>query len=358
MDFAYRFPAVKGRQASRDYYVAMLPLRVLPKIFSLDEDCVQPEYRAQRRLNEQRIPEISSYILDNPDTYVFSALAASIDGDIEFVGGDSNGLGILEVSLDAAFLINDGQHRTAALLEALKESPHLGDETISVVFYEDAGLERSQQIFTDLNKHAVRTSNSISELYDYRDGLAVATRAAIAEVPFLNTYTNKEKDNLGKLSASLFTLNMFYKANKRILGRGAADEAFSAYITSFWKSVCEHMRPWTELENGHVGKLELKEETISTQAVLIQALGRVGHSMRQGNYPLSRLDRLELVNWSRSAPCWKLRTISDKGRIITSETGICLTANVIKSALGIDLLEDEKTREEELVRELTKAGAH
>ena len=39
-------------------------------------------------------------------------------------------------------------------------------------FYGDKGLERSQQIFTDLNKHAVKTSNSIAELYDSRDDLA------------------------------------------------------------------------------------------------------------------------------------------------------------------------------------------
>ena len=71
---------------------------------------------------------------------------------------------------------------------------HLGMKTISVVFFEDKGLERSQQIFTDLNKHAVKTSNSIAELYDSRDDLAVITREVISKVPFINTYTDKEKD--------------------------------------------------------------------------------------------------------------------------------------------------------------------
>ena len=37
------------------------------------------------------------------------------------------------------------------------------------------GLKRSQQMFTDLNKHAVKTSNSLSELYDSTDKIAAVT---------------------------------------------------------------------------------------------------------------------------------------------------------------------------------------
>ncbi len=87
--------------------------------------------------------------------------------------------------MDARFLINDGQHRKAAILDAINEEPDLGNETISVVLYEDLGLSRSQQIFTDLNKHAVKTSNSIAELYDSRDDIAVITRSVVSKVPFL-----------------------------------------------------------------------------------------------------------------------------------------------------------------------------
>ena len=91
------------------------------------------------------------------------------------------------------------------------------NETISVVLFEDQGLARSQQMFTDLNKHAVKTSNSIAELYDSRDQLAVVTRNVISKIKFFNAYTDKEKDILGKYSSNLFTLSTFYNANKRII---------------------------------------------------------------------------------------------------------------------------------------------
>ena len=77
MDFVYRFPVVRGVQAGAEYYIAMVPLKMLEKLFPSDEEYVLPEYRAQRRLNSARIPIISKYILDNRDSYVFSALAAS-----------------------------------------------------------------------------------------------------------------------------------------------------------------------------------------------------------------------------------------------------------------------------------------
>ena len=67
MDFVYRFPVVKGIQAKREYYIGMVPLKMIPRLFPSDDDYVLPEYRAQRRLNATRIPVISKYILDNRD---------------------------------------------------------------------------------------------------------------------------------------------------------------------------------------------------------------------------------------------------------------------------------------------------
>ena len=74
----YQFPAVKGCQAGKDYYICMVPLGLMSKIFVTDSSDVPAEYRAQRKLNEARIPEICGYILSNRDSYVFSALAASL----------------------------------------------------------------------------------------------------------------------------------------------------------------------------------------------------------------------------------------------------------------------------------------
>lgn len=164
--YEYVFTALKGIQAGKEYFVVMCPLKLIPKIFLFSEDILPPELRAQRVLNKARIPEIANYIIDNSKEYVFSSITASIDSDIMFKKINSDGkhlndVGYLHIPMDASFLINDGQHRRAAIDEALKLNPNLGDETISVVFFVDKGLKKSQQMFSDLNKHAIRPTRSI-----------------------------------------------------------------------------------------------------------------------------------------------------------------------------------------------------
>lgn len=349
MNFCYKFPVVKGIQANREYYIAMVPLKMLKRLFPEDNEFVLPEYRAQRRVNEARVPTIAKYILDNTDTYVFSALAASIDGEFHFVPFGDDGLGTLEISMDAKFLINDGQHRKAAIERALLEKPELGNETISIVFYKDLGLKYSQQIFTDLNKHAVKTSNSISELYDLRDELAVVTRKTVENVRFFKEYVDKEKDILGKFSSALFTLNTIYTANKRILSKNKCGKEFEKFCIRYWNCVSENMLPWKELQNKEISKKELREQYLAVQSVIIQAFGKLGSYFYKKNENMMEATMKELqgINWSRSAECWYLRVIKENGRMINSEKAISLAVNMLKLLLGIDLSEHEKSIEAE-----------
>lgn len=350
MNFAYKFAAVRGMQANRVYYIAMVPLKMLPALFPNDTEYVPPEFRAQRQLNEGRIPVIRKYITDNRDTYVFSALAASIDGSFEFHSNkEFPETGVLEISMDSRFLINDGQHRKAAIISALNEDPSLKNETISVVFYEDIGLSRSQQIFTDLNKHAVKTSKSLSELYDSRDPVAVATRQSIASVDFLEKYTDKEKDNLGKYSSNLFTLNVFYRSNKRILRNRKVDKKATAFLCDFWKNVAMNIEPWNELEERVISKKDLRENYIVTQGVVIQALGVIGEYMYANNFRSFKvLERLRQIDWKRNSVNWRMRVIRPDGRIIANDKAVVLTSNFIKGVLGIHLTDDELSKEKEI----------
>ena len=56
MALSYSFSVVKGVQAGRDYYITMIPLNLLGKLFDNDLEYVLPEHRAQRCVNENRIP--------------------------------------------------------------------------------------------------------------------------------------------------------------------------------------------------------------------------------------------------------------------------------------------------------------
>src|SRR3989344_1904953 len=82
--FNYVFPAIRGIQAGREYYITMCPLKLVPKIFAPDDGEIPATLRAQRSLNKSRVPEITKYILENNSDYIFSSLTASIDGSVKF----------------------------------------------------------------------------------------------------------------------------------------------------------------------------------------------------------------------------------------------------------------------------------
>jgi DNA sulfur modification protein DndB len=71
-------PAMRGQIGSRTYYACLMPLSAIPNLFKFtDWTGFTPEDREQRVLNEKRIPELKSYILDNEEDYIFSSITAS-----------------------------------------------------------------------------------------------------------------------------------------------------------------------------------------------------------------------------------------------------------------------------------------
>ena len=349
----YQFPAVKGKQAGKEYYICMVPLGLLNKIFLTDNCDVAPEHRAQRKLNELRIPEIRDYILDNRDSYVFSALAASVDGDMSFVPSESQpNTGVLEINMNATFLINDGQHRKAAIEAAMVEDDSLKDETISVVMYKDRGLQSSQQMFTDLNKHAVTTSKSLNTLYESKDRVAIITKNVINDIDFLRKYTDKEKDNLSKFSSNIFTLNTFYTAHKRITKIIGDDNNSEKKIYDFWYNVVNNMREWNEMDKGELSKKSLREDYIITQGLIILALGRVCEFLcRNVEIEMQHaLKGLRNIDWLRNNEvCWMNRAIKPNGKINRNEQGIFLTYVQIKRLLDLPI-SDEEVKKESIMR--------
>ena len=349
----YRFPAMRGIQANSEYFACMIPLGVLSKIFIEDSSDVLPEFRAQRKLNEQRIPEIRNYIINNRDSYVFSALAASVDGEVAFFPTKESGnIGELEIDMNATFLINDGQHRKAAIIEAIEFDESLKDETIALVLYRDKGLARSQQMFTDLNKHAVNTSKSLNTLYDSKDPMAVMTKQVVTQVPFLRKYTDKEKDNLANYAAKLFTLNVFYDVNKRIIKNSVDIEEESRFLIDFWTTIVANMRDWNDMDKGELSKKELREAYISLRGITLHAFGKLGaYFFSHPQYDIHKyLTGLSKIDWSRSnLECWENRAITDKGRINRNEKGIFLTYIQIKRLIHLEIDSEEAAREKQLL---------
>jgi DNA sulfur modification protein DndB len=324
----------------------MWTLRMLRQISIFDEDELPPELRAQRVLNKARIPEISDYILNNQDDYVFSALTVSIDSEVSFEAlPGQDRLGILRVPMDAHFIINDGQHRRAAIIEALKQRPELEHETIAVVFFLDIGLERCQQMFADLNRYAIRPSRSLGLLYDHRNDKARLAKLVIMKSEIFRDLVDMEKSSLARRSRKLFTLSALYNACADLVnGLATGNLVEDADIArSFWEAAAEHFPLWGQVREGKLPASELREGYIHSHGIALQAIGKAGNALLL-SYPnewRKRLKGLDKIDWSRNnATLWEGRAMIG-GKVSKMTTNVVLTTNVIKKALSLPLSEEE-----------------
>lgn len=341
------FPVIRGLQARREYYVTMWTLRMLRQISIFDEDELPPELRAQRTLNKARIPEISGYLLDNPDDYVFSALTVSIDSAVTFEAlPGQDRLGRLHVPMDAHFIINDGQHRRAAIIDAMKQRPDLEHETIAVVFFLDIGLERCQQMFADLNRHAIRPSRSLGLLYDHRNDKARLAKLVIMKSDVFRDLVDMERSSLARRSRKLFTLSAFYNACADLIeGMATGHLVEDADLArGYWEVVAEHFPLWRQVREGRLPASEVRDGYIHSHGIALQALGKAGNTLLR-QHPKDwqkRLDGLGKIDWSRSnAQVWEGRALIG-GKVSKVTTNVILTTNIIKEALSLPLDEEQQ----------------
>lgn len=349
--FEYVFPAIRGVQAKRQFYVSMCPLRLIPRLFLFNEAELVPELRAQRQLNKQRLPEIARYIANNRDTYVFSAITASVDAEVRFEPHEgATDLGMLRIPMDARFIINDGQHRRAAIEMALAQCPDLGDESISVVFFMDRGLERCQQMFADLNRYAIRPSTSLNVLYDHRDPRAQLAKLIVEGLPDLKPLVHLEKSNLAKGSKHLLTLSALFTATTTLVDGHNLGDREAEVVLGFWSTVFEEMDEWRLVSTGKMTAGAFRAQYLYGQAVVLDALGRVGNGLILDERPWAeKLKGLGKVSWRRDDPVWEGRAVIG-GVVSKGRQSVILTAAVIKAALGIELAADERRAEDALRR--------
>lgn len=334
----------------------MCPLKLVPRLFVFNGDEVPADMRAQRTLNRARIPDITRYLVENIDDYVLSSITACIDGDIGFEplapNGPQRNIGFLHVDMKSRILVNDGQHRRAAIAEALKQCPSLGDESISVVFFVDAGLERSQQWFADLNKHAVRPTRSIGILYDGRDPMSALARYLVRHVPiFKGDFTELEKTTISNRSTKLFTLSAIFQATRALLAKGRGDNLTDSdyeLAEAFWTRLGEIIPEWQMAIRKDVSPVELRRDFVHVHGVTLHALGIVGQTLVQDSQ-LWRddLEKLGNVDWHRGNELWHGRSII-RGKMSKAAESVTLTANAIKQFLDLPLTEDEVLLENRL----------
>ena len=362
-----QLPAMRARLGNREYYATTMALSEIPHFFKFNDWAqFDPSQRAQRVLNTSRVPEIVKYILDNEDDYIFSSITASYDCPVKFISSnlDAN-MGFLEMDLEEMqFVINDGQHRAAAIAVALKENPALAKERISVLLFQTENLDRLQQMFTDLNRYAHKTSKSLDVLYDHRDHLSALTMEVAENVPAFRGQIDKERISLPASSPKLLTLSALYDANVELLGEvpdrpKSADFADKVkQATQYWMAVADAIPDWQRVGKGTLSAPELRKEKINTHSVVLRALGEIGSTVLT-EYPLewhAYVQRLADIDWRKSAgasvnPLWDNVCIV-AGSVVSNRQARRAVLAVLKRELGLHPSNQEASLLRSLEREV------
>jgi DNA sulfur modification protein DndB len=336
------FPAMHGKMGKRDFYVAIIKLALIPKLFKFrDWAELPPEQRAQRVIQKSRIPEITQYILENEDGYLFSSLTASFNCDPTFTAVPGhNELGTLQMPFEADLVINDGQHRRAAIEEALKENPLLGQESISVVLFPWEDLDRVQQMFSDLNRTARTTSKSLNILYNHRDLMSQVALTVVERIPIFKKFVDKDRISLPLRSPKLFTLGAVYDGTLALLESVAEGdyEQKLAQALEFWETIAANISEWGRVESGEMKPLELRQEYINSHAVVLWALGAMGRSliMIHPDDWVDHLAELKLIDWRRTNKEWQGIAMSGAD-VVNRRQSRMDTSSFLKRKLGLTL---------------------
>lgn len=362
------FPALKGVIGQRTYYATTMALSEIPRFFKFNDwEQADPALRAQRVLNTSRVPTMTKYILDNEDGYIFSSITASFNCPVTYVPtqGDDR-IGTLEMDLEnMEFIINDGQHRAAAIAAAIKENPDIGKERISVLLFETEGIDRLQQMFSDLNRFAHKTSRSMDILYDHRDNLSALTMQISEEVDAFRGMIEKEKTSVPVRSPKLLTLSALYDANAELLGRGEIAEPESQEFddqvklaSGYWNQVAAAIPDWKQAKAGTIQAPMLRQEKINTHGVVLRALGGVGASLMEYHPDdwEQRLQGLSHVDWRKTVgskvnPLWDNVCIV-AGSVVSNRQARIATQAVLKNVLDLPL----SSQERQVLTNLQRAG--
>lgn len=367
------FPAMQATIGKRRYYVTTMALSEIPRFFKFNDWAqFEPQQRAQRVLNVTRVPEITKYILDNEDGYIFSSITASYNCPVTFTPSERDDrVGNIEMDLEEMeFIINDGQHRCAAIAAALKVRPELAKERISVLLFPTEDLDRLQQMFSDLNRFVHKTSKSLDILYDHRDNVSALTMMVADQVPVFQKMIDMEKMSIPLRSPKLLSLSALYDANTELLGSTVEHpesklfQEKAAKAITYWTEVAKVIPDWQAVKDGQLAAPALRQEKINTHAVVLRALGGVGNTLftqfpndwRKDNDWRKRLQGLNSIDWRKSVdgrvnPLWDNVCIV-AGSVVSNRQARAATLAVLKRELGLPLSSQERI----ILNNLREAG--
>ena len=359
-EYKYTIGAVGGSQNGRSFYQATVPLRLLASLLKLDDD-FDVTKRSQRMVDTNRAKKFTKYLVDNVGGFsVIPPLVGFIEGDFKFVPVPLDGypyVGTLEVSMDAKFLLFDGQHRSYGIREAMQEAVDLQQDTVSIMFFSSLTLAERQQAFHDINFTQKTPAASICIAYNERNYLD-RTVIDVLSTSHIRGFIDYEKNTVSGKSPNVFSLknlkdfaHLFFARNDDNINEAHlkeyVDELFEVINIPAMLTV---IGAQLDQEKSKVSPAQVyREESIVPHAVTIKALGMLGRHL-MASYPqdwkqyLNALKDKSLL-YRDDSGMWLNRCVNYKGKMISNQLAVRLTYYGLKRLCSAPLTPEERAEE-------------
>jgi DNA sulfur modification protein DndB len=351
----YTFSSLRGKQGKNSYYLIQCPLQLVSRLFSFDEVKATGTGFRYTSLSATKIEKLEQYLESHKDNYVLTPLIAHVESAVLFDPTTEHGdIGLLHIPLTASLVVREGQHRCAAIQQAIAENPELGLDTISIMLIPASDSVRKAEVGSALNYTQAKSNWSLRVLHDQESSLAELTKQIIECVPLFQNRIELKKTTISNRSTAIFTLSAVYQATKALLGYEKNHEITSSEIQlvrTFWQRLSEIISEWQKLHEGVVTAAYLRENYVHAHTVTLVAIGMAGNSLIQlhPNDWLQLIEKLRNLDWSRkNVQLWEGRAML-QGRMSKAHRSMYLTANALKQTLGIALNEKEQTLEMKLM---------
>jgi DNA sulfur modification protein DndB len=312
--FFMQVPALCGNLGGVDYFVITLPYSVMTRYLTTTDRNLSPKERENRKITPSRHRVIANYIIKNPDTYRFSSITCTYGKDGERAPlkwepidptGDLSHLGILTLDQRDPLIIVDGQHRFEGIKQALDspdQDPTLANDMISIVLFPYDNLRAAQQLFSDLNRNAKKTTKSLDILFDRRDVVNTVVQELVKKVVVFQDWVNLEDAGIPAHSKEMFTLTGIYQTTEPIINAifkakllpeelaqkdsegNTIDnkDQYVDFLTKVWHFIAVQFPEWDKVASEELDIRDVRPKYLHWNSGVISAIGEfVAASMRE-----------------------------------------------------------------------------
>ncbi len=374
-------PSLRARMGDWIYYITFMQMDDIARSIKMVAQIHKTKelHKLIQREVTDRSEEIKNYLLKQKQRFFNSIIVGVYGGaprwaemsfgksrKIEIPSGLKGSIGFLTLQGDEDLFAVDGQHRVAAIKEAVKQNKKIRNDEVSVIFISHkrdyAGMQRTRRLFATLNRYAKPVNPMEIIALDEDDAIAITTRGLLDRYPFFSgkTILIKKGKSIPVSDIRSFTnIIVLYEVldlilldlrrkKKKEFKRFRPDDSklkrMYSEAENFWELMTKYFGPLREMKgrlrsfsvekyrNRNGGNLLFRPVGLLSVARAIAASTRVGYPIEKTIERISVLD-LDLTKEPWVGLLWE----SIGKKMITRKENQKVASSLILYMIGYDM---------------------